>query len=442
MALRMLPLTYHLTDRLPAFKSRNFRLYFLGQIFSLSGTFMTQVALPWLIYDLTHSAWLLGLTGFLGFLPTLLLTPFSGVLSDRLSRRSLLLLTQTMGISVAMTLTVLTFLGLSNFASLLILSILTGVVKGLDMPVRHAFVVEIVDDRQDLSNAIALNSVMLSSSRLIGPALGGLLLATVGAGYCFLYDSLSYLAAISALMALHLSSKPSETTADDTWQRFQEGFLYVSQTLPIRSMLLLLTVQGIFGISYNALLPIVAADLLRGGPEIMGLLSASAAVGSVLACVYLSLQRGIRGFERLIAHCPIGIGLGLIAFSQSRHLGLSLMLLTLVGLSSTLQVACSNTVIQTLVEDGKRGRVMSFYALSLVGMMPLSNLLAGTLAQLVGAPNTLIFSGLVCIVGALWFRRQLSQVSQWIHQATIAISPVAEISSPVSPSISQSVSKI
>lgn len=370
---------------------------------------MTQVAVPWVIYDLTHSAWLLGLTGFLGFLPTLILTPFSGVLSDRRSRKSLLLLAQVMGISVSITLTTLTFLKLTDFWSLLILSILAGVVKGLDMPVRHAFVVEMVNDREDLGNAIALNSAMLSSSRLIGPALGGILLATVGAGFCFLYDSLSYVAAILALSAMQLTPKPAEPQPGSTWQNLKEGFTYVYDFLPVRSILLLLTIQGLFGIAYMALLPVFAADILRGGPQTMGFLSAAGAVGSVFACIYLSLRRKPGGLEQLISLCPTAIGLGLIAFSQSRVEWVSLLLLVLVGSSSTLQVASSNTVIQTIVEDSKRGRAMSFYALSLVGMMPLSNLLAGTLAQTIGAPNTLVVCGTVCILGSLWFRKQLPQ---------------------------------
>ncbi|MBD2097003.1 MFS transporter [Trichocoleus sp. FACHB-591] len=407
---------FQVSQQLPALRSRNFRLYFIGQSFSLSGTFMTQVAVPWVIYDLTHSAWLLGLTGFLGFLPTLILTPFSGVLSDRWSRRSLLLLAQFMGIAVSFALTILTFLKLASFESLLMLSILAGVVKGLDMPVRHAFVVEMVNEREDLSNAIALNSAMLSSSRLIGPAIGGILLATVGAGYCFLYDSLSYVAAILALWAMRLTPQPIEAQTSNNWQRLKEGFRYVYTFLPIRSILLLLTVQGLFGIAYMALLPIFAADILQGGPETMGFLTAAGAIGSVFACVYLSLRRGTEGLERLIALCPAVIGLGLIAFSQSRVVWISLLLLVLVGSSSTLQVASSNTVIQSLVEDSKRGRVMSFYALSLVGMLPLSNLLAGSLAQAIGAPSTLVVCGSICILGSLWFSQQLPAVSRWIQQ--------------------------
>lgn len=379
---------------------------------------MTQVAIPWSIYDLTHSAWLLGLTGFLGFLPTLVLTPFSGVLSDRWNRRDLLTLVQLLGMAISLTLTGLTFAGWANFGSLLILSILAGMLKGLDMPIRHAFVIEIVNNRDDLGNAIALNSAMLSSSRLIGPALGGVLIATVGLEYCFLYDSVSYVGAIVVLTAMNLPPKPTHPQTNDTWQKLQEGFIYVSNTLPIRTILLLLALQGLVGISYMALLPIFAADILQGGPQALGFLSASGAVGSVLACAYLSLRRGILGLEKLIAICPMVIGVGLIAFGLSRVFWLSLLLLVVVGGSGTLQVSCSNTVIQTLSDDDKRGRVMSFYAMALVGMLPLGHLLAGSLAQLIGASSTLLACGVTCILGSLWFTRKLPLLSQWIQQQT------------------------
>ena len=291
---------------LPAFKSRNFRLFFSGQTMSLSGTFMTQVTISWLIYDLTNSAWLLGLTGFLQFIPTLLLTPFSGVLCDRSNQRNLLMLVQVLGIIVSFTLTTLTFLGLVNFWLLMIVAILGGLLKGLDMPVRYAIVIKTVDNRADLGNAIALYSAMLSSSLLIGPAIGGMLLATVGAKYCFLYDSLSYVVALVTLAAMRLKPNPTPETpqTENTWKKLQEGFSYVYQALPIRTILLLLALHGLAGISYMAILPIFAADILKGNGGTMGLLSASSSVGSLLACVYLSLRRQILGLERVMALCP------------------------------------------------------------------------------------------------------------------------------------------
>ncbi len=409
---------------LPAFKSRNFRLFFGGQILSLSGTFMTQMTISWLIYDLTKSAWLLGLTGFLQFLPTLILTPFSGVLcdSDRWSRRKLLMLVQVLGIIVSFTLTTLTFLGFVDFRLLLTISILGGLLKGLDMPVRYAIVIETVDDRADLGNAIALYSGMLSSSLLIGPAIGGILLATVGAKYCFLYDSLSYVVALLTLAAMRLKStpKPEQRQINDTWQKLQAGFSYVYSVIPIRIILLLLALHGLVGISHMSLLPIFVADILKGGGDTMGLLAGASSVGSLLACVYLSSRRQVLGLERLMALSPLTIGIGLIMFGLSTHIWLSSLILILIGGGGMLQVSCGNTIIQTLVEDDKRGRVMSLYSLALIGTLPLGNLLVGTLAQYIGASNTVIGCGIFCLLESIWFARQLPFLTSWIKLKTLS----------------------
>lgn len=405
---------------LPAFKSRNFRLFFSGQTLSLSGTFMTQVTISWLIYELTKSAWLLGLTGFLQFLPTLILAPFSGVLSDRWSRRDLLIVVQVLGIIVSLSLTILTFLELVDFWLLMIVSVLGGLLKGLDMPVRYAIVIETVDDRADLGNAIALYSAILSSSLLIGPALGGVLLATLGAKYCFLYDSLSYVVALLTLAAMRLqpTPKPVIPQTNDTWQKLKEGFSYVYNALPIRVILLLLALHGLFGISHMTLLPIFAADILKGGGETLGFLSAAGSVGSLIGCVYLSLRRKVLGLERLMALCPVVIGIGLIAFALSREIWLSLLILVAIGGGGMLQVSCSNTIVQTLIEDDKRGRVMSLYSLAMIGTLPLGNLVAGSLAQYIGAPNTVIGSGIVCLLESVWFARHLPLLTSWIELKT------------------------
>jgi len=405
--------------RLPAFKWRNFRLFFGGQLLSMSGTFMTQqLTIPWLIYDLTKSAWLLGLAGFLQFLPTLLLIPFSGVLADRWSRRDLLMLVQVLGISVSATLTILTFLDMISFGSLLILSILNGMLKGLDMPVRHTIVTETVDDRTDWSNAIALNSVMLSSSLVLGPAIGGILIATVGVKFCFLYDTLSYTAAIVTLKAMEIQPKaqPVTTHINDTWEKLREGFQYVNTMQPIRVILLMLALHGLVGISYIALLPVFAAEVLHGNATTMAALGMAGPIGSLFSCFYLSMRRSILGLERLIMIAQAAIGVSFISFSLSRQLWLSLLTLVLVGGFGILQITSSNTIIQTLVTDDKRGRVMSFYALAMVGMMPFGNLLAGSLAQLMGATSALMICGSVCILGSIWYSSQVPQVSRWIKQ--------------------------
>ncbi|MEE3718833.1 MFS transporter [Tumidithrix elongata RA019] len=406
---------------LPAFRWRNFRLFFGGQLLSMSGTFMTQqLTIPWLIYDLTHSAWLLGVAGFVQFLPTLFLIPFSGVLSDRWSRRDLLMLVQVLGISVSLALTILTFTDWITFPSLLVLSVLNGLLKGLDMPVRHTIVTETVDDRADRGNAIALNSVMLSSSLVLGPAMGGILIATLGVKYCFLYDTLSYIPAIFTLLAMRIQVPlaQAKTSLSDTLQKLREGFEYVSKFQPIRAILLILALQGLVGMSHIALMPVFAAKILNGDATTMAHLSTAGPIGSLFACLYLSFRRGIAGLERLIVFAQVAIGMSLISFSLSRQVWLSIIILVFTGCFAILQITSSNMIIQTLVAEDKRGRVMSFYALAMVGMMPFGNLLAGTLAHHFGATNALIVCGSMSIFGALWFWGHSSKVRHWIAQET------------------------
>ncbi|MFN9359015.1 MAG: MFS transporter, partial [Pseudanabaena sp.] len=252
---------------LPAMRWQNFRLFFGGQLLSMSGTFMTQqLTIPWLVYDLTKSAWMLGIAGFVQFLPTLIVIPFSGVLSDRWSRRDLLMFVQIVGIAVSLALTILTFTNLITFPILLVLSVLNGMIKGLDMPVRHTIVTETVGDRADSSNAIALNSVMLSSSLVLGPAVGGILVATLGVKYCFLYDTISYIPAILTLQAMRLPAIHANirTSLGETFQKLREGFVYVSQTQPIRAILLMIALKGLVGMAHIALMPVFAAEILNG----------------------------------------------------------------------------------------------------------------------------------------------------------------------------------
>ena len=414
---RIINIIYH---HLPAMRWQNFRLFFGGQLLSMSGTFMTQqLTIPWLVYDLTNSAWMLGVAGFVQFLPTLFVIPFSGVLSDRWSRRDLLMLVQIVGIAVSLALTILTFANLITFPILLVLSVLNGLIKGLDMPVRHTIVTETVGDRADSSNAIALNSVMLSSSLVLGPAMGGILIATLGVKYCFLYDTISYIPAILTLQAMRLPAIHSNvrTSLGETFQKLREGFEYVSQTLPIRAILLMIALKGLVGMAHIALMPVFAAEILNGNATTMAQLSTSAPIGSLFACLYLSVRRGIAGLERLIVVAQVAI-ISLISFSLSREVWLSIVILVFTGGFTILQITSSNMIIQTLVAEDKRGRVMSFYALAMVGMMPFGNLFAGTLANSFGATNALIICGILSILGAVWFSAQLPSVSRWIARET------------------------
>nr|WP_313933902.1 MULTISPECIES: MFS transporter [Nostocales] len=265
---------------------------------------------------------------------------------------------------------------------------------------------------------MALNAAFLNGARLIGPALGGILIAKFGAGYCFLYDSLSYIVAIWAITAMQITPRTVEIQTSDPWRKLQEGFQYAYHFLPVRSILLLLATASLVGMSYTTLLPIFAVEVLHGGSETLGFLTAAAAMGSVFACVYLSFRQNIVGLERLIAFCPAIMGVGFICFSVSQVFWISQLALVMVGWSSTLQVAASNTLLQFIVEDSKRGRVMSFYAMCFMGMAPFGNLLAGTLANYLKAPNTLILGGVICILGSLLFIQQLPQLVKLINLRT------------------------
>lgn len=400
---------------LTAFQSRNYRLFFLGQSLSMIGTFMTQIATVWIIYDLTHSALLLGLTGFLGQLPTFLLAPFSGVLADRWHRHRLLIWVQIFGLIISALLTLLTHFDHLSIVALISLSTLSGIMRGLDVPVRQAFVIEMVDRREDLTSAIALNSALINGARLVGPAIAGVLIATIGAGSCFLLDTLSYSVVIVALLMMRIKPQKLDAPTANAWQRLKEGWNYAYHFLPIRSLLLLLALTSLMGLSYLTLLPIFAVEILGGGSETLGFLTAASGIGAFTAGVYLSSRHTVLGLGKLIALCPALLGMSLIAFSQSRILWISLLLMSIAGFSSILQAASTNTVIQTIVDDSKRGRVMSFYAMSFMGMAPFGHFLAGSLANAIGAPNTIIFGGCGCIISSLVFTRQLPHLRQLVR---------------------------
>ncbi|MEE3718555.1 MFS transporter [Tumidithrix elongata RA019] len=399
---------------LPAFRSRNYRLYFAGQSLSMTGSFMTQVAILWLIYKATDSALLLGISGFLGQLPVFLLAPVSGILADRYNRKHLMILLQVLGISISIALMIVSFLGWANFWVLLSLGTLSGVLKGLDVPIRHAFVTDIVN-REEMNSAISLNYAFLNTARLLGPAMGGIAIAKVGAGFCFLYDSVSYIAVLVALFAMQIAPRKVESHGKHPWHNLKEGFKYAYAVLPIRTLLLLLALASLLNMSYATLLPIFSVEVFQGDAATMGFLTAASALGAVFACLYLSFRKGIQGLHKLIAFCPASLGVAMIIFSYSHMFWLSVAALTLVGFSSTLQVAASNTVIQHGVEESKRGRVMSFYTMCFMGMSPFGNLILGSSAHAIGAQNTLAIGGMVCIVGSLLFVKFLPAIAQWVQ---------------------------
>ena len=386
---------------------RNYRLFFLGQLVSLIGTWMQSVAQSWLVYRLTGSAVLLGTVGFASQIPVFLLSPLGGVMADRRDRRRVLLATQAVSMLLALTLALLTLSGRIQVWQVLLLAALLGVANGFDIPARQAFVVELVG-RQDLVNAIALNSSMFNGARIVGPALAGVVVAAVGEGWCFFANGVSYVAVLASLAALRLPARPGPAaTPASPVAQILEGWRFVARTAPIRALLLLLGLVSLTGMPYAVLMPVMAEDVLHVGASGLGLLMGASGTGALAGALVLARRTSLAGLGTWVASAALAFGVALIAFSLSRHFWLSVVLLLPVGFAMLLQMSSSNTLIQSMVPDELRGRVMSAYSMMFMGMAPLGALLAGTLAETVGAPATIAIGGVVCIAGALVFRSRL-----------------------------------
>ncbi len=410
-----------------ALRHRNYRLFFTGQSLSLIGTWMTRIATSWLVYRLTGSALLLGVVGFAGQIPTFLLAPFAGVWVDRLSRHRLLVATQVLAMIQSFALAGLALAGRITVNDIIWLSVFQGVINAFDMPCRQAFVVEMVEDRQDLGNAIALNSSMVNLARLIGPSLAGLIIAAVGEGYCFLIDGISYLAVIASLLLMRLARQPARAARANLVEQLKEGWAYVTGSAAIRALLLLMALASLMGMPYAVLMPIFAGNVLHGGPHTLGFLMGASGVGALAGAVHLASRKSVLGLGRVVTYSAGLFGGGLIAFSQSRWLGLSLALMFATGLGMMQQMASTNTILQTIVSEEKRGRVMSYYTMAFVGMAPFGSLLAGSVAARIGAPNALLISG-ICIVGAaIWFGLNLHQVREEIRPIYVQMGIIPEM---------------
>jgi MFS family permease len=399
-----------LTNSLRALRHPTFRLFFCGQSVSLIGTWMTRLATSWLVYRLTGSSFLLGVISFASQIPTFLLGPVAGVWADRWERRRVLLITQILAAVQSLLLAGLTLSGHITIWEIVWLSVFQGLINAFEMPARQSFLVQMVDGRTDLSNAIALNSTMVNSARLLGPALAGITIAAVGEGYCFLIDGLSYLAVIASLLAMKLPPIKTERVAASLFVQLKEGWTYVSTFAPIRTVLLSFAIISFMGVPYTVLMPIFATKVLHGGPHTLGFLMGAAGVGSVVSALWLAARKSVRGLYRVIPTVAAVFGLGLIAFSFSRNYWLSLALMGVTGFGMLQFAAASNTVIQTIVEEDKRGRVMSYYMMAYMGASPFGSLLAGSLAPVIGAPGTVLLCGVGCVAGAAWFWFQLPKL--------------------------------
>jgi MFS family permease len=393
-----------------ALRHRNFRLFFGGQTISLIGTWMTRVATSWLVYRLTKSSLLLGTVGFAGQIPTFLLAPLAGVIVDRIDRRKVLVWTQTLAMVQSLALAWLTLSHRINIAEVLVLSATQGIINAFDMPARQSFMIRMVEDRADLSNAIAINSSMVNTARLVGPSLAGLLIAATNEGWCFLVDGVSYIAVIASLLMMRIQHEQLEHAGTTMVEQLRQGWDYVALSLPIRSILLLFALISLMGWPFMVLMPIFAAQVLHGGPHTLGFLMGAVGVGSLVSALSLVLRRSVRGLLKVI---PIGaavFGAGLVAFGLSRSLWLSIPMMFITGFGMMQGVTGSNTILQTLVDEKMRGRVMSYYTMAFVGMAPFGSLLAGALAHAIGAPRTVIISGVACILGSVWFWSRMTAI--------------------------------
>lgn len=399
---------------LRALQYRNYRLYFGGQGISLVGTWMQRIAMSWLVYRLTDSAFMLGLIGFAGSIPSFIFGPLAGVLADRYNRRRMLVITQSLALLQALILGLLVLTGKSTIWQILILSIILGFVEAFDMPMRQSFMVEIVQ-KKDLGNAIALNSSMVNSSRLLGPSIAGVLIASVGEGVCFLLNSVSYLAVIFSLLAMRVPAQQLPAQSSHILKELKEGFYYAYSFTPIRAILMLLALVSLVGMPYSVLMPVFARDVLHGGPHTLGFLLGGAGVGALAGAIYLASRKSVLGLGRWIPMAAGIFGTGLILFSLSRTFWFSLALMLVTGFGMIVQMASSNTVLQTVVEENKRGRVMSLYAMAIRGMVPFGSLLAGIMASRLGAPTTLMVGGGCCIVGSLIFARNLPGMRKMVR---------------------------
>lgn len=395
---------------LRALRHRNYRLFFLGQGTSLVGTWITRVATSWLVYRLTGSAALLGLVGFAGQIPTFFLGPFAGVWVDRLDRYRVLLVTQVGAMLQSATLAVLTIGGVIEVWHIVALSLAQGVINAFDAPARQSFVVEMVEGPEDLPNAIALNSSLFNGARFVGPSIAGILVALVGEGWCFALDAASYVAVLGSLLAMRVTRRPRRRRDTRVLEELREGFVYAFGLPPLRAILVLLAVVSFTGLPYVVLMPVMAAEVLGGGANTLGMLMSATGVGALAAAMYLASRRSVLGLGRLVPIAAAAFGLGLVAFSLSRSLVLSLPLLAVVGAGWMIQSAASNTILQTLVRDDMRGRVMAFYAVAVLGTTPFGSLLAGTLASRFGVPATLFAGGLIAAAGAVAFARSLPRL--------------------------------
>ena len=399
-----------------ALRHRNFQLYFFGQGSSLIGNWMTRLATTWLVYLMTHSALLLGVVSFSGQIVSFLLAPFAGVWVERLNRRQLLVWTQIAAAVQSLALATLTLAHVITLWEIIALIAMQGVINAFDMPGRQSFLVQMVDDRDDLSNAIAINSSMANGARLVGPAIAGVVIAAVGEGWCFLLDGVSYFAVIASLLMMRIRPVDRIPSAAGMLSQIREGWNYVRNFRPIRTILLLFSLISLMGYNYAVLLPVFAAQVLHGGAATLGWLTAASGIGALTSAMSLVFRRSVVALARMLQVASAMLGCALILFGLSHELWLSMTLMIFAGFGLMQGASATNTIVQSLVTEDKRARAMSYYTMAFFGAAPFGSLLAGTLAHLIGAPHTVMITGAFCIAGSLWFTPEIPRIRIAIHQ--------------------------
>jgi MFS family permease len=388
---------------------------------------MQRIAMPWLVYHMTGSALLLGVVGFAGQIPTLILSPVAGVLTDRWSRYKVLLITQIVSLVQASVLAWLCLAGVIQIWEIVALSAILGCTNAFDVPARHSFVIDMVENKEDLGNAIALNSLMFNGARLIGPSIAGVMLASTSEGVCFLLNAVSYIFVIISLMRMRLHFTQTHKKEERILKELGEGFRYTFGFAPIKHLLILLSISSLMGMSYSVLMPVFAKEVLHGGSHTYGFLMGAAGFGALMGALFLASRKSVLKLGRIVPASAILFGSALLGLSFSRLFPLSLVLMIFIGLGMMMQTAASNTILQTITDDDKRGRVMGFYSMSIMGTAPFGSLIAGGLAKLIGAPWTIFGGGFVTIIGALFFLRKLPELRTLVRPVYVRMGIITEV---------------
>jgi MFS family permease len=418
---------------LRALRYRNYRLFFLGQLVSMVGTWLTMVASSWLVYRLTDSSLWLGIAGFSQQVPMFVVAPLAGAWLDRWNRHTVLVITQILSMAQSLALAALALTHVIRIEHIIALNIFQGLINAFDMPARQAFVFDMVEDPADLSNAVALNGSVMHLARLIGPSIGGFLIQATSEGVCFLIDGVSFIAVIIALLMMTLRPpKPKVGKPQHVWAALKEGFAYAFGFAPIRVIMILTAVVSLVGMSQNTLAPIFAKEILHGSARTLGFLMAASGAGAFVGTIYLAARRSALGLGRVIAVSGVIFGLALLGFAASRTMQLSVAMMGLVGFGMVSQMASANTVLQTIVDDDKRARVMSIFVMSFMGTAPFASLLAGAIAERIGAPRTVAAGSVIALAGAAFFAAMLPAIRPLVRPIYIRKGILPEVAAGIS----------